>query len=53
MSLNGIVQKIAWVDLNKREVKIEEPDDDIYINYLGGYGLGAYPAASEGGCSRS
>jgi aldehyde:ferredoxin oxidoreductase len=42
MSLKGIVQRIAWVDLNKRKVKIEKPDDDVYINYLGGYGLGAY-----------
>jgi aldehyde:ferredoxin oxidoreductase len=42
MGLKGIVQKIGWVDLKNREVKIEEPDDDIYINYLGGYGLGAY-----------
>lgn len=42
VSLKGIVQKIAWVDLSNGEVKIEEPKDDVYINYLGGYGLGAY-----------
>jgi aldehyde:ferredoxin oxidoreductase len=42
MSLKGVVQRIAWVDLNNRKVKIERPDDSIYINYLGGYGLGAY-----------
>jgi len=36
MSLKVIVQSIAWIDLNNREVKIQEPDDDIYINYLGG-----------------
>ncbi len=27
MSLQGIVQRIAWIDLNDRGVKIEEPDD--------------------------
>ena len=42
MSLKGVVQKIAWVDLNSRKVKIEKPNDDLYIDYLGGYGLGAY-----------
>ena len=42
MGLKGVVQKIAWVDLTNRKVEIEEPDEEVYANYLGGYGLGAY-----------
>jgi aldehyde:ferredoxin oxidoreductase len=38
----GYFWKILWVDLTKMEIKEEEPDDEIYQNYLGGYGLGVY-----------
>ncbi|MBD3226754.1 MAG: aldehyde ferredoxin oxidoreductase [Candidatus Lokiarchaeota archaeon] len=38
----GYNGKILWVDLDKMEVKEEEPDTEIYQKYLGGYGLGAY-----------
>lgn len=40
--MKGICQKIAWVDLGTGEVKIEEPEKELYLKYLGGYGLGAY-----------
>ncbi len=40
--IKGVLHRIAWVNLNTGEVRIEEPDDDIYMKYLGGYGLGAY-----------
>ncbi len=42
MSIQGVLHKIAWVDLNAGDVKIEEPKDELYLKYLGGYGLGAY-----------
>jgi aldehyde:ferredoxin oxidoreductase len=42
MSLQGVLHKIAWVDLSTGDVKIEEPKDELYLKYLGGYGLGAY-----------
>jgi aldehyde:ferredoxin oxidoreductase len=42
MSLKGVLNRIAWVDLTTGDVKIEEPEDELYTKYLGGYGLGAY-----------
>jgi aldehyde:ferredoxin oxidoreductase len=42
MALEGITGKVAWVDLSNLEVRIEKPDEEIYLKYLGGYGLGAY-----------
>jgi aldehyde:ferredoxin oxidoreductase len=42
MSLRGVLRKIAWLNLSTGEVKIEEPPDELYENYLGGYGIGAY-----------
>jgi aldehyde:ferredoxin oxidoreductase len=42
VSLKGVLRKIAWVDLKTGAVKIEEPADELYADYLGGYGLGAY-----------
>ncbi len=53
MSLKGVLNKIAWVDLSSRTIEIEEPGDRVYADYLGGYGTGAYylyqrqPAMSE------
>ena len=38
----GYFGKILWVDLTKMECREEEPDDEIYQKYLGGYGLGVY-----------
>jgi len=34
--------RIAFVDLSSRTIEIETPDDELYLKYLGGYGLGAY-----------
>ncbi len=42
MTLKGVLHKIAWVDLNTKVVNVENPSDELYGNYLGGYGLGAY-----------
>jgi len=42
MSLKGVLHRIAWVDLGNRAVTIEQPADELYAAYLGGYGLGAY-----------
>ena len=42
MNLKGVLHKIAWINLGTQEVKIEEPADEVYTKYLGGYGLGAY-----------
>ena len=42
MGLMGVLSKIAWVNLTALEVKMEEPIDDVYLHFLGGYGLGAY-----------
>ncbi|MBN2473386.1 MAG: aldehyde ferredoxin oxidoreductase family protein [Pirellulales bacterium] len=42
MSVPGTMGRILTVDLSTQEISIEKPDDDLYYNYLGGYGLGAY-----------
>ena len=42
MQLKGVMNKIAWVDLNTGDVEIIQPDAELYRDYLGGYGLGAY-----------
>jgi len=42
MSVPGTMGKILMVDLSTQEISVETPDDDLYYNYLGGYGLGAY-----------
>jgi len=34
--------KILLVDLSEQRISIETPDDELYLKYLGGYGLGAY-----------
>ncbi|MDO8670750.1 MAG: aldehyde ferredoxin oxidoreductase family protein [Dehalococcoidia bacterium] len=33
--------KILFVDLSKREITVETPDEKLCYDYLGGYGLGA------------
>jgi aldehyde:ferredoxin oxidoreductase len=33
--------KVLWVDLSSRKTWIDEPDESIYRNFLGGYGFGA------------
>ena len=42
MNLKGVTGKIAWVDLENGSVTIEKPEEEIYLKYLGGYGMGAY-----------
>ncbi len=42
MSVPGTMGRIAMVDLTTGEISIETPSDDLYYDYLGGYGLGAY-----------
>jgi aldehyde:ferredoxin oxidoreductase len=37
----GYMGKILWVDLTTGKIKIEEPPESLYKDYLGGYGLGA------------
>ncbi|MDW8079361.1 MAG: aldehyde ferredoxin oxidoreductase family protein [Thermoguttaceae bacterium] len=42
MAVPGTMGRIAFVDLNTGDIRIEQPSDDVYLQYLGGYGLGAY-----------
>ncbi len=42
MSVPGTTGKILLVDLTSQTTKIEEPADELYLKFLGGYGLGAY-----------
>jgi len=42
MALSGIMGRMLFVDLSKRKVSIETPSEELYENYVGGYGLGAY-----------
>ncbi|MHC4399111.1 MAG: aldehyde ferredoxin oxidoreductase family protein [Planctomycetota bacterium] len=42
MAVPGTLGRILIVDLSNQEITVETPDDDVYLNYLGGYGLGAY-----------
>ncbi|MCP4760407.1 MAG: aldehyde ferredoxin oxidoreductase family protein [archaeon] len=38
----GYMGKILWVNLTTKEMTEEEPGEEIYRKYLGGYGLGIY-----------
>lgn len=42
MAVPGTMGKIAVVDLASGGVDYEQPADELYHQYLGGYGLGAY-----------
>jgi len=42
MAVPGTMGRIALVDLDREEIRIEQPSDEVYLKYLGGYGLGAY-----------
>ena len=42
MPVPGTMGKILMVDLDTQEISVETPSDDLYLTYLGGYGLGAY-----------
>ena len=39
--IKGYAGKILFVDLATGEIKEETPDDSLYRDYIGGYGLGA------------
>ncbi len=42
MAVPGTMGKILLVDLTQQKLSVETPSDDVYLNYMGGYGLGAY-----------
>ncbi len=42
MQLKGVMNKIAWVDLSSGQVETIQPEAELYRDYLGGYGLGAF-----------
>jgi len=42
MAVPGTMGKILLVDLTSQKVSVETLDDQVYLDYLGGYGLGAY-----------
>ena len=37
----GYMGKILWVNLSTGKIKEETPDESLYKNYIGGYGIGA------------
>jgi aldehyde:ferredoxin oxidoreductase len=39
--LKGYMGKMLFVDLSKGEIKIETPDESLYRDYIGGYGIGS------------
>jgi aldehyde:ferredoxin oxidoreductase len=39
--LGGYMGKLLFVDLSKGEIKEESPDENLYRDFMGGYGLGA------------
>ena len=42
MPVPGTAGNILMVDLASGTTRLEQPDDELYLTYLGGYGLGAY-----------
>ena len=42
MAMPGTTGRILIADLTTGETRIESPGDEVYRNYLGGYGLGAF-----------
>lgn len=39
--INGYMGRVLFVDLSSGEIKDEAPDDKLYRDFIGGYGLGA------------
>jgi aldehyde:ferredoxin oxidoreductase len=39
--VGGYMGKLLFVDLSTREIKVEEPDENLYRDFIGGYGVGA------------
>ena len=42
MAVQGVMHRMAFVDLSSGEVNLEDPGDELYEKFLGGYGLGAW-----------
>ena len=42
MAVPGTMGRILLVDLSNGQITVETPSDEVYLSYLGGYGLGAY-----------
>ena len=42
MAVPGTAGKILVVDLATESTRFEQPSDEVYLKYLGGYGLAAY-----------
>jgi len=42
MAVPGTTGRILLVDLARGETRFEHPPDDVYLTWLGGYGLGSY-----------
>ena len=42
MAVPGTAGSVLRVDLTSGKTSIERPDDEVYLTYLGGYGLGSY-----------
>ena len=42
MALQGIMDRVLFADLSSGAMDVQELDHQIYEDYLGGYGLGAY-----------
>ena len=38
--LGGYAGKLLFVDLSKREIRVERPDEKLYRDFIGGNGLG-------------
>ena len=52
MTINGYMGKLLFIDLANQDVRVEELDEAVARDFVGGYGLGArilferMPAAS-------
>lgn len=42
MAVQAVMHRLAFVDLSAGTAQVEEIPDGLYLDYLGGYGLGAY-----------
>ncbi|MFV1965858.1 MAG: aldehyde ferredoxin oxidoreductase family protein [Pirellulaceae bacterium] len=42
MAVPGTAGRVLIVDLDNQQLTVETPSDDLYLDYVGGYGLGAY-----------
>ncbi len=45
--MNGCMGRMLFVDLSKREIREERPDEKFYRGFIGGYGIGARVAFSR------